>query len=50
MIKICKDVAKEYTPKTFIEHSNTLDDVYNKCGDCNPKNGARRWIHLLYLS
>ena len=37
LIKKCKDLAKEYlnTPKAFIEHSNTMDDVYNKSSGCN---------------
>ena len=37
LIKKCKDLAKEYfnTPKAFIEHSNTMDDVYNKSSDSN---------------
>ena len=28
-------------PKVFLEHSNTMDDVYNNINNCNPKRSRK---------
>ena len=39
MIKKREDAGIKHLngPKTFIEYSNTMDDVYNNIDDYNPK-------------
>ena len=38
LIKKCEDVGIKHfnDPKTFIEYSNTMDDIYNNIDDYNP--------------
>ena len=52
LIKKCKDLAKEYfnTPKAFIEHSNTMDDVYNKSSDSNTLRKRKMMQDNEYIS
>ena len=43
LIKKCEDVGMKHLndPKSIIEHSNTMDDIFNNIDDCNPTKKRR---------